>query len=272
VLSATLLFSIASTLPSQPQPPPAPDEFGRRVRMAFQLDPQIQKQFMFLERRRDIKVSRLGKVTLGPLRTFEVYPSDAPGGTYKRLIEVEGKPLPADELARRDAEHAQDLRAAQEGPRADGTRPGSERLREAEEAQRERAALFADALAVYQATYAGRETVEGEPVIVADLKPRADAPVNTREGRWMKHFSGRMWLAANDYALVKLDMRAFEDITVGWGVIGRLNEGSRVFYRRHRFEHAWLPAELTFDVSGRTLLFRPFNVNTTTTYSSYKRR
>jgi hypothetical protein len=270
VLSAALLFSIASALPSQP--PPAPDEFGRRVRMAFQLDPQIQKNFTYLERRRDIKVSRLGKVTVGPLRTFQVYPSDGPGGTYKRLIEIEGKPLPPDELARRDAEHAQDLRDAEAGAGTDGPRPRSEQMREAEEAQRDRAAIFADSLAVFQATYAGRETIEGEPVIVADLKPRADARVSTREGRWMKHFSGRMWLAANDYALVKLDMRAFEDITLGWGVIGRINEGSRVFYKRHRFEHAWLPAELTFEVTGRTLLFRPFNVNTTTTYSAYKRR
>ena len=79
----------------QPRPNPRlrPRSFGRRVRTALQLDYQVQKDFTYLERRRDVRISRLGKVTIGPFRTFEVYPSDRPGGTYKRLIEVDGKPL-----------------------------------------------------------------------------------------------------------------------------------------------------------------------------------
>jgi hypothetical protein len=254
------------------QPPPPPEEFGRRVRTALQLDYQVQKEFTYLERRRDVRISRLGKVTIGPLRTFEVFPSDRPGGTYKRLIEVDGKPVPPDELARRDAEHARDLRERDLRVRSDGTRQPAARSSQADEEQRDREAILADAIAVFQPAYVGRESVDGEPVLVADLKPRADARVTTREGRWMKRFAGRMWVAADDYQLVKIDMRAFDDITIGWGVVGRINTGSRVLYSRRRFEHAWLPAEVTYEASGRTLLFRPFQFTATTTFSGYKRR
>jgi hypothetical protein len=247
-------------------------DFARRVHAAIQLDYQIQKNFTYLERRRDIKISKLGNVTVGPLRTFEVYPSDQPGGTYKRLIEQDGKPLPAHELARRDAEHARDLREAEADLRSGNSRQQSAGLREEETEQRETDAILADAFAVFQPTYIGRETIDGKAVLVVDVKPRPDAHVKTREGRWMKHFGGRIWVDADDYAIVKVDMRAFEDISIGWGVIGRINKGCRVFYSRTRFEHAWLPAELTYDASGRTLLFRPFQLTATTTFSGYKRR
>jgi hypothetical protein len=254
------------------QPPPPPEEFGRRVRTALQLDYQVQKDFTYLERRRDVRISRLGKVTIGPFRTFEVYPSDRPGGTYKRLIEVDGKPLGPAELAKADAEHARDLREGDSRVRSEDARQRAERVSQADEEQRDRNAILADAIAVFHPTYVGRESVEGESVLVADLKPRAEARVTTREGRWMKRFAGRIWVAAEDYQLVKIDMRAFDDISIGWGVIGRINKGSRVLYSRRRFEHAWLPAEVTYEASGRTLLFRPFQFTATTTFSGYKRR
>ena len=47
------------------------------------------------------------------MRTFQVLPSPVSGQTYKRLIAVDDKPLAAEELARRDAEHANDVKEAQ---------------------------------------------------------------------------------------------------------------------------------------------------------------
>ena len=50
----------------------------------------MQQNFNYVERRRDVKFSALGKVSVGPLRTFEVFPSAEPGRTYKRLIAIDG--------------------------------------------------------------------------------------------------------------------------------------------------------------------------------------
>jgi hypothetical protein len=253
-------------------PPPPAEEFARRVRQALRLDYQVQSSFTYRERRRDIKLSKLGKVTIGPLRTFEVFPSDRPGGTYKRLVEVDGKPLTADQLATGDAEHARDLRETEARERRESAPERARRLEKAAGEQREREAILADAIAVFAPTFVGRESIDGERVLVADLKPRADARVVTREGRWMKRFAGRIWVAEADYQVVKLDMRAFDDITIGWGVVGRAHKGSRFYISRRRFENAWLPAEITYEASGRTLLFRPFQFSATTTFSDYKRR
>lgn len=248
-----------------------PREFVQRVRDALVRDYSLQEQFTYIERRRDVRISRLGKVTIGPLRTFEVYPSQHPGQTYKRLIAVDGTPLGPEELARRDAEHQRDLKKAVERTRSDDATERAERLSEDARDHRRRDAVLADAMAVFQPTYAGRETVSGRTVIMADVKPNADAHVTTREGRWAKKFAGRIWVDAANYQIVKIDMRAIEDVTIGWGVIGRIHAGSRVLVERQLVEDVWLPASLTYEASGRTLLFRTFQFAATTTYSNYKR-
>jgi hypothetical protein len=270
--AAFLLSLVIAQSTAADRPPPSREEFGRRVWEAFKLDYQLQKDFIYLERRRDVKISRLGKVTVGPLRTFEVFPSDKPGGTYKRLIAIDGKPLSRDELAPRDAEHARDLEEAARRARTETPEQRKDREDEAAEEARHRADMQADAVAVFEATSITRETFEGYPVLVAELKPRADAHVKTREGRWMKRFAGRVWVAADDYQLVKIDMRAFDDISIGWGVIGRINKGSRLVYIRRRHGAVWLPSETIYEASGRTLLFRPFQISVTATYSDYKPR
>ena len=271
-----MLLLLLALLAVQPSPPaddfPPRDEFARRVRAVLRLDYELQKDFTYLERRRDVKISRLGKVSIGPLRTFEVYPSDKPGGTYKRLIEVDGKPLTAEEQARRDAERQQDLRREDARAGKESPQERAERRSKAEEEHRHRLAMVEDALAVFQASFVGRERIEGRPVLVAEITPREHAEVRTREGGWMKRFRGRLWVDAVNYQVVKLDMQAFEDITIGWGIVGRLHTGSRLQYVRRLVGDVWLPAELTLAASGRTLLFRPFEFSVTTTYWNYKRR
>jgi hypothetical protein len=255
-----------------PLPTVSPAEFERRVRQAVQLDFQIQKDFTYLEQRRDVKISKLGKVTIGPLRTFQVLPGSAPGQTYKRLIAENGVPLSAEELARRDAEHQKDIAEAQERQRRESASQRSDRLERAAAEQRQRDQILEDAFRVYAARIEGRTTVDGQPVLITHLTPRRDADVSTREGRWMKQFEGQLWVAEADYQVVKIDMRATSDVTIGWGVVGRIHKGSHVLYVRRRFENAWLPAETTYEASGRTLIFRPFQFSVTTTYSDYKRR
>jgi hypothetical protein len=267
-----VVFLLWTAFTAASPPLPESEAFLRRARQSIKLDPELQQSFTYIEERRDIKISRLGKVVVGPLRTFEVYPSDEPGQTYKRLIAVEGKPLDPAELAKRDAEHQQDVE--QRARKRVSETPAERAAREAEAAaeRRERDAWLADALAVFEPTILGRDAIDHESVIVVGLAPRADAPVRTREGSWMKQFEGRAWFTEADAQLVRLDVRAMRDVTIGWGIIGRIHEGSRLLFSRRKFHDAWLPSELLYQASGRTLLFRPFTLNVVTTYSNYRRR
>jgi hypothetical protein len=250
---------------------PDASAFFQKVREATRLDYELQSEFSYREERRDVRISKLGKVEVGAPRTFEVFPSSRPGHTYKRLIAMNGVPLSADELARRDREHQKNL----ENQRAEQSRetPADRKARLEKEAEElaERNAVLDDALAVFQGTFIGRETIDGATVYVLSVTPREHARVRTREGRWLKSFAGTVWITADDYQIVKLDMRAQGDVSIGWGILGRVHEGSRFVFARRRFEGAWLPSQVIFDATGRTLLFRTFDLDLVTTYSGYKR-
>jgi len=269
-LSAGLLQTSLPSSGSQPSPLPDRDSFMARVRSAIRLDEDLQKDFTYIERRRDVKVGPLGKVSVGPLRTFEVFPSSEPGRKYKRLIAIDGKPLDPVELQRRDAEHQRDLENDARKQRRETPAQQARRLERAARERRDTLTILDDALAVFEPSLVAREIVDGEVMIVVALNPRATARPATREGGWMKQFQGRAWFLEEDGQLARLDMQATDDVSIGWGIVGRVYKGSRIVVERQRLGRLWLPARLTFEATGRTLMFRPFELNVVTEYLDYR--
>jgi len=247
------------------QPPPDLESFARSVREALRLEYTLPRRFTYLEQGRDVDISTLGKVSVGPLQTFEVYPR-TPGNTWKRLVAVDGKPLDAAELARRDAEHERDLKRET----SETANQRAARLKKDAAETRERDAILDDAYAVFELGFICRETFDGQPVVVVALKPRPRARVTTREGSWMKQFAGRMWVSEADHRIARLRLHAIDDVSIGWGVVARIDPGSGFDFVRKRIGDSWLPSELTIEGSGRTLLFRRFQFKTVTTYSRHQ--
>jgi hypothetical protein len=222
-------------------------------------------RFMYVEQSRDVDISKLGGVSIGPLETYEVYPTLL-GDQWKRLVAIDGKPLDPTELAKNDAKHQRDLQKQ----RAETARQRIARERREAEETRDRDAILADAHAVYEPSFVGRETLNGHQVIVVSLKPRPDARVTTREGGWLKQTVGKIWISETDHSLVRLNMQTTDRLSIGWGVVARIEPGSGFDYTRTRVGDAWLPSELKVEGSGSTLLFRRFEVKTVTTYSRHQ--
>ena len=163
----TLLWGMApvatqATVANQaPLPSPTSAEFANRIRRSVRLDYQMQADYTYVERRRDVKISKLGKVTVGPMRTFHVLPSPVSGQTYKRLIAVDDKPLSAEELAKYDAEHAADVRDEQARQARETPSERAERLERSTREQRERDAILEDTFRAYDALIERRDIVDG---------------------------------------------------------------------------------------------------------------
>jgi hypothetical protein len=88
----------------------------------------------------------------------------------------------------------------------------------------------------------------------------------------MKHFAGRVWIDETTHQIAKIDMQAIDDISIGWGIVGRIYEKTRIVATRTRVGNIWMPSQFTIDASGRTLMFRAFEVRLATSYSDYKPR
>jgi len=272
---AAALAVLPAALPLRAQgAEPLPDvkTVAAEVRKRLMSDRELQSQYTFTERREEIQVSKLGKVTKGPVKTYEVYPSPEPGNTYKRLIAVDGVPLPSAELEKQDRVHRDDV--LREAAKRQHESPTEREKRERREAQEraEREAMLDEIFQAYDIRLAGRDVVDGHPALIALLEPKPHYQPRTDAGELMTKVRARVWISDNEYQVIKGEGEAIDDVTYGWGIVGRLYKGSRaVFERRKVNGEVLLPSRQTFTANGRALLFRRFTVDSVTTFSDYKK-
>ncbi|WP_239489705.1 hypothetical protein [Luteitalea sp. TBR-22] len=260
--------------PSGSSGTPLPDlaQLIKEVRAGLRTDEQLLRQYTFKERRRDVNVSKLGKVQLGPWREFEVYPSDVPGETYKRLVSVNDVPLSAAELEKRDAAHRQRVLDQLEQIRVETPAQRDKRLARKARDAREEQDVIDDVFAVYEVALVGREVRDGRQTIVATLTPRKNARTRSDAGKFLKKIKGRAWINEADRQVIRTELEAVEDITFGLGLLARMQKGSTIMFRRTLVNgEIWLPAEAQYKVVGKTLVFRKFALESTTVFSDYKK-
>src|SRR4051812_5332082 len=81
---------------AQGRPLPDYDAFAARVKSRLATDEERQTGYMFIERRTEQTLDASGRPQVESVKVFEVYPG-LPGeqGRYRRLIEEDGKAVPA---------------------------------------------------------------------------------------------------------------------------------------------------------------------------------
>ncbi len=204
-----------------------------------------QRFFAYKERRSEIRTNPFGRLGTGPLRVYDVVPlTDGPGFT-RRLIERDGKPVVNAEVERF-------------GTRGGARRAGRSRLD--------------DALAALDFKLDRREWVAGRPLIVVKFTPRAGARPETRAGRLAHSFVGDLWVDEELEEIVRAEATAIENIAFGYGLIARLNKGTRVSVTRRQIEpNLWLPVSVKFQGQGRAMMIRKLVIDFSTDWFDYRR-
>ena len=71
--------------------------------------------------------------------------------------------------------------------------------------------------------------------------------------------------------MARVEAKVLEDISVGWGLLGKLYAGAHASYVRRKVDGAlWLPQQLTYAATGRALIKR-FAVQTVIDYFDYRK-
>jgi len=241
------------------QPARLDTELLERVKTNLQRERALLLEYAYRERRRPMKVSPLGGVSLGEVQTFDVEPSGDPDRPRRTLIEVNNRPATAAERA----EYAR--RSPFDGPADEQQR------RERVEGRRRAQERLEDAFRIYAFDTQGTDTLDGLPVRVVRVLPKPGVEPRSDVGRWMKKFEGIGWVDDEHGELVKLEMTATDSISIGWGIVGRIAEGTKLTYARRPLNSGiWLPVRARFDARGRTLLFRSFKVDVSTEWFDYR--
>ena len=225
---------------------------------------------MFIEKRTEQKLDGAGRTTDESVSVFEVYPGLPGQDRYRRLIQDHGKPVPPETLAKNDRKRQQEVEAY---ARQITTTAGHQK--ETQQLEKDRAqyrAAIDDLFRLYDIRLVRRESIAGHDTIMATLTPKPGVKPQTDDGQIMQHFKARAWVSESDYELVRAEIEALDDLSIGWGLLARVHKGTSATYQRRKVNNeVWLPEQVTWTASARVLLVRQMRLRGMSDYSGYRK-
>ena len=272
-VSIGLAFAVATTvLFAQDRPLPDQQAFLQETRKHLQTDGALQSSYVYVETQREQKLDKQGRATEESVKVLESHPGLPGEPRWERLIAENGRPVPAEKLAKQDRERQQHAAAMVQRLADDQSKERARQQREYQKSRRDRDDAVGDIFTVFDIRMVGRERIEQHDTIAFSLTPRPDARPRTREGNEMKHFKVNAWISEADYELVKLDAEAIDTLSFGLGVAARLHKGARLsFLRRKVNGEVWLPASVSYQGSARVGLLFTLRRAGTSEYSDYRK-
>lgn len=228
---------------AQSRPLPEEEPFFKAVRENMARANREQYKYAYKERRTEIHTNPFGRLGTGEVRLYEVTPGPDPSVYFRRLLERDGKPVPDSRPER------QERRIRRGGPSA-----------------------VDDTVATLRFAIDRRESLNGRDMIVVRFEPRPDADPQTREGRMARAFKGQIWVDEQAREVVRVEAVAVDDLSYGFGVVARLNEGTTAMLTRARADgNIWLPTSIRLKGTGRALLVRRLNIDFVIEWFDYRR-
>jgi hypothetical protein len=265
---------VVLAIPAAGQDRPLPDytTFLAEARKRLAADDERQSEYVYLVTQREQKLDASGKSTKETLDVFESYPALPNESRWQRQTVKDGKPVPPQELANVDRERQKKVLeyAKQLEKNPEKVRAGEQKKRDEERHETERA--VDDALRIYDIKMLGREMVSGYQTIVLSFTPRKDARPQTKDGKMMRHFAGKVWVSESEYEVVRLEAEAIETASFGLGLLARVHKGSKAAFERRKVNgEQWLPARATYTGSARVMLVKVMRIGGMVEFSDYRK-
>ena len=116
--------------------------------------------------------------------------------------------------------------------------------------------------------YEGAEN--GQVILSFFPNPHYNAP--NRELQVFRSMSGKMWIYRAEGRLARMDGSLFEDVTFGWGLLGRLNKGGTFSIVQNRVgDNHWVYVSLDVKMIGHAVIFKSISVRQVERISDFHR-
>jgi hypothetical protein len=205
------------------------------------------------------------QVTFDHREAWEIFILD--GLPFTRMLERDGKPLPAAE------QRKQQQKLDKDTANLEGATPEEKQRRAAEfekSRRRERAFLLEipDAL---DFQLEGSEQVDGQDVWVVSGAPKPGYRAKSHDGAALAKIRGKMWIEKKGYQWVRVEAETTATISFGW-FLARLNPGAKLVLEQTRInDELWLPKREYVIGKGRIALVKRIAEDEELTWSDYKK-
>jgi hypothetical protein len=128
--------------------------------------------------------------------------------------------------------------------------------------------------------YAGTENggvglgVAGSPLVKLKFTPNPDYVPPSRVEEVLAGMQGELLIDKTAGRLACIDGTLFREVSFGWGIIGHLNKGGHVRVQQGDLgigDGSWGITEMSFNVTGRILLFKALNMVSDEVLSDFRR-
>jgi hypothetical protein len=232
----------------------------RKALSGLYLEDERRGQFLFKARNDKKDFDAAGKVTNHTSYVWERI--DVEGFPFGRSIERDGKPVTAEE--RKSEEAAMRKRLAELKA---GTAPAPpKKPNPADEWYSE----FPEAL---EYKLVGEDTVNGRLALLMEASPKAGYKAKNMRARVFEKMHARIWIDKSASELVKAEAEMFDTVSVGYGVLGRIEKGTRLkLQRRMVGDGVWLIESQSLKYSARILMVKNLRSETATEWWDFRKR
>jgi len=253
----------------QEKPLPELKSFIAEFRKTLQSDDKLLGQYTYTLREQEIALDSKGKAKKTETKVYQVIRGVEEWQTYRRLISKNDIPTSDKELAKQDREEKE--RVEKELRKREGNSE-SRRASEKAKADREEQETMDDVFDMYDIQMVKREAIGGHDTILLTFKARPTYKPKTGDAKILRKIAGRAWVSESDHELVKLEAEVVDAISIGAGILAKVQKGSMLkFERRKVNDEIWLPVRVEATVNGRMLLLKGINSRSVAEYSDHKK-
>ncbi len=238
-LVVSLLIGTAICVSAQTQPNISANDLVRRVIQNEDRASSSGPRYMYKLR------------TVKPERTVVKEMVETNDGTVGRLLSVNDHPLTADQRSTDEKK----LNKLLTDP--DERKDRMEEQKKDEQRTREMVKALPDAF-LYQ--YDGEEVANGTQCLRLKFQPNPNFDPPARETMVYRGMQGHMLIDPKQERLVRIDANLFQDVTFGWGILGRLNKGGHFLVEQANVGDGWETTRMELDFVGKALMFKTIKI------------
>jgi hypothetical protein len=226
---------------------------------------EAARNYTYLERQEERELDGSGKVKSSEVHLWDVTLLE--GSPYRRLIEINGKPLPP----KKQKEEDEKLRLSNLARSQETEAQRQQRIadwRHKQERQREPIREIPDA---FNFRMLPDETIDGRSVFVIEALPKPGYKPKGKSAYFFPKVKMRFWIDRKDYQAVKAEIETLDTISWG-GIVARLAKGDRMTMEMARVnDEVWLPKRIVIAGSARVMLVKGYRGDFTLSYSNYRK-
>ena len=113
---------------------------------------------------------------------------------------------------------------------------------------------------------------KGEDLVRVKFRPNPDYGPPTRVEQLLTGMGGMLLLDPQRLRLARLDATLQDDVAFGWGILGHLDKGGHILIEQGSLPDGnWVLSHFTMRFTGKVLVFKNIDVNTTETSWDFRR-